>query len=132
MPNFLRDRKTIIGMIHVDPLPGTPKGSSSMPEIIANTRQEALLYQEAGIDVLMIENMHDVPFARNIGPEICATMAVIGYEIKQATGLRCGLQILAAANREALAAGLDFVRVAKALFLATWPTRASLTALPAR
>jgi hypothetical protein len=41
-------------------------------------------------------------------------MAVVGYEVKQATGLRCGVQILAAANKEALgaaqAAGLDFVR----------------------
>jgi membrane complex biogenesis BtpA family protein len=42
-------------------------------------------------------------------------MAVIGYEVKNSTGLCCGLQILAAANKEALgaakAAGLDFVRV---------------------
>jgi membrane complex biogenesis BtpA family protein len=115
MRNFLRDQKTIIGMIHVDPLPGTPKASSRMPEVIAKARQEALVYTDAGIDVLMIENMHDVPFARKIGPEISAAMAVVGYEVKKATGLRCGLQILAAANREALgaalAAGLDFVRV---------------------
>jgi len=114
MTNFLKDQKTIIGMIHVDALPGTPKFNSTMPEIIAHARQEALLYKEAGIDVLMLENMHDVPFDRNIGPEITAAMAVVGYEVKQATGLRCGLQILAAANKPALAAaqaaGLDFVR----------------------
>jgi membrane complex biogenesis BtpA family protein len=112
--NFLKDEKTIIGMIHVDPLPGTPKFNSTMPEIIAKARAEALIYQKAGIDVLMIENMHDVPFDRNVGPEITAAMAVVGYEVKQATGLRCGVQILAAANKEALgaaqAAGLDFVR----------------------
>ena len=85
-----------------------------MPEIIAKARQEALIYKQADIDVLMIENMHDVPFDRNVGPEIAAAMAVVGYEVKQTTGLRCGVQILAAANKEALgaaqAAGLDFVR----------------------
>ena len=114
MRNFLKDQKTIIGMIHVDPLPGTPKFNSTIPEIIAKARAEALIYQKAGIDVLMIENMHDVPFDRNVGPEITAAMAVVGSEVKQATGLRCGVQILAAANKEALgaaqAAGMDFVR----------------------
>ncbi len=112
--NFLKNSKTIIGMIHVDALPGTPKFRGSMAEIIGKAKEEARIYKEAGIDVLMIENMHDVPFDRRVGPEIVAAMAVIGYEIKHSTGLRCGLQILAAANREALgaaqAAGLDFVR----------------------
>jgi membrane complex biogenesis BtpA family protein len=115
MRNFLKDKKTIIGMIHLDPLPGTPKSNSSMVEVIAKARAEAQLYKEAGIDMLAIENMHDVPFSRTIGPEIVAAMAVIGYEVKNSTGLRCGIQILAAANKEALgaayAAGLDFVRV---------------------
>jgi membrane complex biogenesis BtpA family protein len=116
MKNFLTNQKTIIGMIHVDPLPGTPKFNSRMPEIIAKARAEARLYQEAGIDVLAIENMHDAPYLkRQVGPEVVAAMAVLGYEVKQATGLRCGLQILAGANHEALAAamaaGLDFVRV---------------------
>jgi membrane complex biogenesis BtpA family protein len=112
--NFLSGQKTIIGMIHVDALPGTPRFGGSMSDIVATARREALLYKESGIDVLMIENMHDIPFDRNVGPEIVAAMTVVGYEVKQATGLRCGLQILAAANTEALgaaqAAGLDFIR----------------------
>jgi membrane complex biogenesis BtpA family protein len=102
-------------MIHVDALPGTPRFGNRMSDVIARAREEALMYKEAGIDVLMIENMHDIPFDRHIGPEIVAAMAILGYEVKQATGLRCGIQILAAANKEALgvarAAGLDFVRV---------------------
>ncbi|RMF05495.1 MAG: BtpA family membrane complex biogenesis protein [Chloroflexi bacterium] len=112
--NFLKNQKTIIGMIHVDALPGTPRSSSSMADIIAKARAEAELYRDAGIDMLAIENMHDVPFDRSVGPEITAAMAVVGYEVKKASGLRCGIQILAAANKEALgaaqAAGLDFVR----------------------
>ena len=80
----------------------------------ATATAEAKLYREAGIDMLMIENMHDVPFDRHVGPEVTAAMAVVGYEVKKASGLRCGIQILAAANKEALgaaaAAGLDMVR----------------------
>lgn len=115
MTNFLTNQKTIIGMIHVDPLPGTPKFKGTMSDVIAKARDEALLYKEAGIDMLAIENMHDIPYLnRRVGPEIVAAMTILGYEVKNATGLRCGIQILAGANFEALAAaqaaGLDFVR----------------------
>ena len=115
MENFLANQKTIIGMIHVEPLPGTPRFNSHMADIIAKAKAEATLYKEAGIDMLAIENMHDVPYLnRQVGPEVVAAMTVLGYEVKNATGLRCGLQILAGANHEALAAavaaGLDFVR----------------------
>ncbi|MCB0211278.1 MAG: BtpA/SgcQ family protein [Anaerolineae bacterium] len=114
MANFLKNSKSIIGMIHVDALPGTPKYQGAMADIIAKAKAEAELYRRAGIDVLMIENMHDVPYGRQVGPEVVAAMTVLGYEVKNSTGLCCGLQILAAANQEALgaaqAAGLDFVR----------------------
>src|SRR5688572_11639567 len=103
MTNFLINKKTIIGMIHVEPLPGTPKFKSNMAEIIVKAKVEAVLYKEAGVDVIAIENMHDVPYLnKKVGPEIVAAMAVVGYEVKNATGLRCGVQVLAGANREAL------------------------------
>ena len=103
-------------MIHLDALPGTPKFAGSMPAIIAKAKTEAKIYQTAGIDALAIENMHDVPYLnRKFGPEIVAAMTAVAYEVKKVSDLPCGIQILAAANREALAvaqaAGLDFVRV---------------------
>ncbi len=115
MSNFLKDSKAIIGMIHVDALPGTPKSSHSLTDIIAKAKAEAVMYRDAGIDMLAIENMHDVPYCNQIvGPEIVAAMTIVGYEVKNATGLHCGIQILAGANIEALgaahAAGLDFIR----------------------
>lgn len=105
----------IIAMVHVGALPGTPDATQTLPEIIACARREALLYKDAGVQVLMIENMHDTPYLKGrVGPEITAAMAVIGYEVKQATGLPCGMQILAGADIEAVsaahAAGLDFIR----------------------
>jgi membrane complex biogenesis BtpA family protein len=114
---FLQDnKKTIIGVIHVDALPGTPKFSGSISNIITKAKAEAQIYQDAGIDAIAIENMHDVPYLKQkVGPEVTATMTAIGYEVKNSTGLPCGIQILAGANKEALAvaqaANLDFVRV---------------------
>lgn len=113
--DFLGIRKAVVGMIHVDALPGTPRGKRSMAEIVRNAVEEARVYREAGLDALAIENMHDIPYMKGaVGPEITAAMAVIGREVKAASGLPCGIQILAGANREALAAalagGLDFIR----------------------
>jgi membrane complex biogenesis BtpA family protein len=111
----LLNSKLVIGMIHVDALPGTPKYSGNVNKIIENAIEEALIYKSAGINGIMIENMHDVPYLNNsAGPEITSTMAIIAYEIKKQTKLFTGIQILAAANQEAIAiahsANLDFIR----------------------
>ena len=106
--------KPIIAMIHVDALPGTPKYKGDIKSIINNAKSEASLYKDAGIDVLMIENMHDVPYLnRTAGPEITAIMSILLYEVKN-IGLPSGIQVLAGANNQALgaalAAGADFIR----------------------
>jgi len=107
--------KPIIAMIHIDALPGTPKYGGDIISIINKAKTEAVVYKDAGIDVLMIENMHDVPYLnRTAGPEITAIMSIILYEVKNISGLPSGIQILAGANKQALgaalAAGADFIR----------------------
>lgn len=106
---------TVIGMIHVHALPGTPRHGQSIASILDQALAEAQLYRDGGLHALMIENMHDIPYVRTPGPEITAAMAVIAREVKRAQpDLPLGIQILAGANREALAAalaaGADFIR----------------------
>lgn len=113
--NLFNICKAVLGMIHVSALPGTPNYKGSVKQIIEQAKREALIYNENGIDAIAIENMHDVPYLkRKVGPEITSLMGVIGYEVKNLTNLPCGIQILAGANKDALAAahsaGLDFVR----------------------
>jgi membrane complex biogenesis BtpA family protein len=108
--------KPVIGMIHISALPGTPNYKGSVKQIIEQAKREALIYKENGIDAIAIENMHDVPYLKGkVGPEVTSLVSVIGYEVKNLTKLQCGIQILAGANKDALAAahsaGLDFVRV---------------------
>jgi membrane complex biogenesis BtpA family protein len=96
--------KTIIGMVHVQALPGTPNNKHSIEEICEIAVQEAKTYEEAGLDAIMIENMHDVPYLKGaVGPEITASMAVVAKAIREAVDLALGIQILAGANKEALA-----------------------------
>jgi len=107
--------KSVIGMIHVTALPGTPKFQGDVRTIISTAVTEALVYKNCGVDAIMIENMHDIPYLNNnAGPEITAMMAIIAHEVKTKTNLPVGIQILAAVNKEAIAvahsANLDFIR----------------------
>jgi uncharacterized protein len=103
-------------MVHVGALPGTPASRASLRELEEQAVAECRIYREAGVHGVALENMHDVPYLRGgVGPEITAAMTVLAIAIREASGLPCGIQILAGANLEALAvahaAGLDFVRV---------------------
>ncbi len=107
--------KSVIGVIHVGALPGTPRGSKSVMELVSEAKEEARLYRECGVDGVIIENMHDVPYLKGeVGPEIVAAMTAIGIEVKNECRLPVGIQILAGANLEAMAVahatGLDFIR----------------------
>lgn len=113
--------KSIIGMVHVQALPGTPKNKYSLAEICAIAVAEAKQYEEAGLDAVMIENMHDVPYLKgSVGPEITAAMAVVAKAIRDAVKLPLGIQILAGANKEALAvakaANFQFIRAEAFVF----------------
>lgn len=114
----------IIGMIHLKALPGTPKYKSHSAYIIDEALKEADIYKKAGIDAIMIENMHDVPYLKGgVGHEISSIMTLVAYLIKQRTNLTVGIQILAGANKEALAAakasGADFIRAEGFVFAHT-------------
>lgn len=103
-------------MIHVGALPGTPASRSTVSAIVEQAVGEARLYRDGGVHAIGIENMHDVPYLReHVGPEITAAMTAIALAVRDASGLPCGIQILAGANHEALAvahaADLQFVRV---------------------
>jgi membrane complex biogenesis BtpA family protein len=115
MTSLFESSRPVIGVIHVGALPGTPRGSRSVAELVRQAKDEARVYRESGVDGVIIENMHDVPYLKGeVGPEIVAAMTAIGVEVKAEGGLPVGIQILAGANIEAMAvahaAGLDFIR----------------------
>lgn len=116
MTDLFANRRAIVGMIHVGALPGTPRHHDALPAIIERAVAEARLYTGCGLDGLLIENMHDVPYLREtVGPEIVAGMTAVGTAVRQSSPLPLGVQILAAANRAALAvaqaSAAAFVRV---------------------
>jgi len=122
--SIFKKEKPIIGMIHVQALPGTPRHELESSQIIEEALKEARVYKKGGIDAIMIENMHDIPYIKKgVGHEVSSLMCLIAYLIKQETNLPVGIQILAGANKEALAvakaSSIDFIRAEGFVFAHT-------------
>ena len=109
--------RALIGVIHAQALPGTPGSRLAVDAIAELAAREAETYAGAGFHGLILENTHDRPYLKGaaVGPEIVAALSIVGAAIRRAAPLPLGIQILAGANRAALAVanacGAAFVRV---------------------
>lgn len=116
-PSPFANQPAVIGMIHLGALPGTPRATKTLKDLISDAVREAVIYRDAQVDGVILENMHDRPYLKggNVGPEIVATMTRLVVEVRSVLTCPCGVQVLAGANEAAiaiaLAANLDFVRV---------------------
>lgn len=109
-----KDACWLIGMVHLLPLPGSPAWGGSMQAVLDAAMRDAEALVKGGCDALLVENMGDLPYlCGSVGPETVASMALATEKVVK-MGLPCGVQVLAAANREALgvalASGASFIR----------------------
>ncbi len=123
---LLKAGKAMIGMVHVQALPGAPFHKHGVDDIVARADDEARTLAEAGFDALIIENMHDRPYVHGAqAPEIVACMTRVGLAVREAArrggeSLPVGVQVLSGGNREALAVALaidgQFIRCENFVF----------------
>ncbi|OQY27870.1 MAG: hypothetical protein B6244_08960 [Candidatus Cloacimonetes bacterium 4572_55] len=107
----------VIGMVHLSPLPGSPRFGGSIAQIEENALRDARLLVENGVDGLMIENFGDAPFYKDrVRSHTIALIARIAWQIRELTNdMPIGINVLrnhaAAAIGIASAVGASFVRV---------------------
>lgn len=118
--------RALLGMVHLDALPGTPGSRFSVERIARQAADEARVLMDAGFDGVIIENMHDAPYVHAgvhgaHGPEIVAAMTRAALAVRSAApGTTMGVQVLSGGNREALAIALaadaQFIRCENFVF----------------
>ena len=96
MERIFRTRRPIIGMVHLEPLPGSPRyDGKPMSEIRDAALSEARLLKEAGVNGAIVENFGDVMFYKRVRPETIAAMTYVAASIaEEVPGLTLGLCVL--------------------------------------
>ncbi len=108
--------KLLIGVVHLQPLPGSPRWRGDFGSVIKFAVNDARAYARGGAHALLIENFGDVPFTRgDVGPETIAAMSAAGRAVREAVKIPIGFNVLRNDARAALAvcAACDgsFIRV---------------------
>lgn len=113
---FNSHRKVLIGVVHLGPLPGSPRWQGDMAGNIKKAVADARAYEQGGASAVFIENFGDVPFTKaTVGPETVAAMATLGCAVRAAIKIPIGFNVLRNDARAALALCAacdgDFIRV---------------------
>lgn len=107
----------LFGVVHLGPLPGSPRAAASLDEVVARAGADARTLRDAGADGLVVENFGDAPFCKDQVPAwTIAAMTVAALAVREAApDLTIGINVLRndglAALGVAAAVGAAFVRV---------------------
>ena len=108
--------KAFIGVVHLLPLPGSPRWAGSMRAVIDRAEEEANILEQGGVNGIIVENFGDVPFRTGrLDPETISGMTVAVEHVKEVVNVPVGINML---RNDALSAlgiaavtGAKFIRV---------------------
>jgi membrane complex biogenesis BtpA family protein len=106
----------IVGMVHLGPLPGSPRFEDDFDAVIAAAVADAVALADAGFDAVLIENYGDAPYHPDDVPKVTvAAMTRAVAAVATATPLPIGVNVLRNDARAAVAiaavTGASFIRV---------------------
>lgn len=106
----------VIGMVHLDPLPGAPRFDGDRDTILDRARKDTRALEAGGVDAIMVENFGDAPFyADDVPRHVVASMTRAAGAVTDETDLPVGVNVLRNDALSALAVaqaiGATFVRV---------------------
>lgn len=108
----------LIGVVHLLPLPGGPRPSPGLDEVVRRAVADAIALRDGGADGLIVENFGDAPFEKGpVAPATVAAMtrAALMLRAELPAAFQLGINVLRNDARAALgiaaAAGAHFVRI---------------------
>lgn len=106
----------IIGVVHLLPLPTSPRWGGSLNAVLARAEQEAVALASGGVDGIIVENFFDAPFPKDgVDPAVVSAMTVIVQQLMSLVTVPVGLNVLRNDAQSAMAiascTGAPFIRV---------------------
>ena len=113
---LFKTRSPIIGVVHLLPLPTSPRWGGSLKTVIDRAEQEAAALASGGVDGLIVENFFDAPFTKNqVDPVVVSAMTIVVQRIQNLVALPIGLNVLRNDAKSAMAIAscvqAQFIRV---------------------
>ncbi|MBD2740959.1 photosystem I biogenesis protein BtpA [Coleofasciculus sp. FACHB-1120] len=85
----------IIGVVHLLPLPTSPRWGGSLKAVIDRAEQEATALSAGGVNGLIVENFFDAPFTKNqVDPAVVSAMTLIVQRLMNLVTLPVGINVL--------------------------------------
>ncbi len=106
----------IIGVVHLLPLPTSPRWGGSLKAVINRAEQEATALASGGVDGIIVENFFDAPFTKHhVDPAVVSAMTLIVARLMNMISLPLGINVLRNDAQSAIAIATcvraQFIRV---------------------
>jgi len=105
----------LVGMVHLLPLPGSPRFGGSMDEVVEIAISDAEVLVDAGFPALLVENFGDAPFYADSVPTVTIAAMTAAAAAVGETQVPFGVNVLRNDAKGALAVaaatGAGFIRV---------------------
>lgn len=107
----------LVGVIHLQPLPGSPRSSATCAEVAAAAARDAAVLVRAGYNLVIVENFGDAPFfAGRVPAMVVSAMTACAVAVREASpGVPIGINVLRndadAALAVAVATGAACIRI---------------------
>lgn len=116
LQKIFRTPNPVIGVVHLLPLPSSPRWGGTLKTVIDRAEQEATALAAGGVDAIIIENFFDAPFSKDaVDPAVISAMTLVAQRIKNMVALPIGINVLRNDACSALAiasnVGASFIRV---------------------
>lgn len=86
--------KPIIGLLHLDPLPGDPFFEGSMVKVVENAKKNLTALQDGGVDGVLITNEFSMPYMQNVQKVTVGAMCRVFGEIKHLFKVPYGVETI--------------------------------------
>jgi membrane complex biogenesis BtpA family protein len=108
--------KYVVGMVHLLPLPGSPRWAGKMDDVLERAVADAQALESGGVNGLIVENFGDVPFCKGrVEAHTVAAMTLAVTAVREAVGIPLGVNVLRNDSKSAMAiasvTGASFIRV---------------------
>ncbi|MDJ0696668.1 photosystem I biogenesis protein BtpA [Mastigocoleus sp. MO_188.B34] len=113
---LFKTRSPIIGVVHLLPLPTSPRWGGNLKTVIDRAAQEATALASGGVDGIIVENFFDAPFTKNqVDPAVVSAMTLVVQRIQNLVTVPIGLNVLRNDGMSAMAIATivkaQFIRV---------------------